>query len=606
MAANSIIVELTLKNGEYIASIKKAGDETKKFTDKSMGGLKELNNSVMSIKNAFNAFMGLSFVQTITGWVKSIVNFGIECIQVSERADDFRRQLIMLTGSVSDTEIVLRSIREVAALGVFSRQELKDQARELLVMGESAHDVGRILNDLGNYAAGTGQGLEELTTAYGRMAASGQVNFRVIRTFGHPVLEQLARDLYGSSDATDRVTAALQNGQITFEQVRRAIDELTNGAGRFSTAMIQNADDSDAQMNRLKNNWTDIKRVLGENIFEPAIRFMNIHMNMVRNYIQAMANFYTSTASLIVRFRNFYHEIQNLRRGETLTAPTFEPLTELPETEDETETRRGGGGQRQQTLDEWWDAVIEQHNNEERAYKELMIAKGKAEDDANKRSIEQAEATWSAISTIASKFIGQISAIQQQEYNNQSIRVDNEYEKRKQIIEATVTDETDKKNQLEAIEEDRDKKLRRIKRKAAKDQKTSSIFETIINTISGAIGAAKAMSSIPYVGPALAAAAAIAFTAMGMAQVAAISRQPLPELYEGGLIRGTQAGTLVRAGERGQSEVISPLDKLQDMMGSRTIQLVVDGRVLTEVVDGGRSKKAYSMGAKNYSYSGVY
>ncbi len=49
------------------------------------------------------------------------------------------------------------------------------------------------------------------------------------------------------------------------------------------------------------------------------------------------------------------------------------------------------------------------------------------------------------------------------------------------------------------------------------------IAETLINTYSAAVGAYNAMASIPYVGPALGAAAAAAAIAFGMAQVAAIA-----------------------------------------------------------------------------------
>lgn len=56
-------------------------------------------------------------------------------------------------------------------------------------------------------------------------------------------------------------------------------------------------------------------------------------------------------------------------------------------------------------------------------------------------------------------------------------------------------------------------------------QKAVSISETVINTYKSATGAYAALSSIPYVGPALGAAAAAAAVASGMANVAAIKGQ---------------------------------------------------------------------------------
>lgn len=56
--------------------------------------------------------------------------------------------------------------------------------------------------------------------------------------------------------------------------------------------------------------------------------------------------------------------------------------------------------------------------------------------------------------------------------------------------------------------------------------KAAAIGETIINTYAAAMGAYKALASIPYVGPALGAAAAAAAVVAGMAQVAAIRSTP--------------------------------------------------------------------------------
>ena len=53
--------------------------------------------------------------------------------------------------------------------------------------------------------------------------------------------------------------------------------------------------------------------------------------------------------------------------------------------------------------------------------------------------------------------------------------------------------------------------------------KAMRIGETVMNTYSAAVGAYQAMASIPYVGPALGAAAAAAAIAFGMAQVRAIT-----------------------------------------------------------------------------------
>jgi hypothetical protein len=71
--------------------------------------------------------------------------------------------------------------------------------------------------------------------------------------------------------------------------------------------------------------------------------------------------------------------------------------------------------------------------------------------------------------------------------------------------------------------------------------KIAAISETVINTYSAAMGAYKALASIPYVGPALGAAAAAAAIAYGMAQVQAINSQQFGSKSVGG--GGAPTGT---------------------------------------------------------------
>lgn len=70
-------------------------------------------------------------------------------------------------------------------------------------------------------------------------------------------------------------------------------------------------------------------------------------------------------------------------------------------------------------------------------------------------------------------------------------------------------------------------------------QKKAGIANALINTYQAAIGAYNSLASIPYVGPALGAAAAIAATAFGMAQVNAIKSSS----FTGGGGAGASAGS---------------------------------------------------------------
>jgi hypothetical protein len=79
------------------------------------------------------------------------------------------------------------------------------------------------------------------------------------------------------------------------------------------------------------------------------------------------------------------------------------------------------------------------------------------------------------------------------------------------------------------------------------------IVEAVINTAAAIM---QALSSWP---PPISYALAAVSAAMGAAQIAIITKQKPPEYYEGGIVRGSQRGSMIRAGERYRDEAVIPL-----------------------------------------------
>jgi hypothetical protein len=104
--------------------------------------------------------------------------------------------------------------------------------------------------------------------------------------------------------------------------------------------------------------------------------------------------------------------------------------------------------------------------------------------------------------------------------------------------------------------------------------KAFRIGETIMNTYSAAVGAYNALASIPYVGPALGAAAAAAAIAFGMAQVSAIS-----SMKPG----GGSASVSASAGSFGggaPSIPSAPAPATQETISSPTVNVHIYGNVV--------------------------
>ena len=93
--------------------------------------------------------------------------------------------------------------------------------------------------------------------------------------------------------------------------------------------------------------------------------------------------------------------------------------------------------------------------------------------------------------------------------------------------------------------------------------------------VSTAAAIAGALEAIPGIGGVL---LAVIVGALGVAEIATIASTPVPAFAGGGLV---SAPTMAMVGDnpnaRFDPEVISPLSKLQSMMGGDTRKIIVEG-----------------------------
>jgi hypothetical protein len=108
--------------------------------------------------------------------------------------------------------------------------------------------------------------------------------------------------------------------------------------------------------------------------------------------------------------------------------------------------------------------------------------------------------------------------------------------------------------------------------------KAGAIAETIVNTRAAAMGAYKALASIPYVGPFLGAAAAAAAIAAGMAQVQAINSQQIGG--GSGAVGTFAANPNTGLPESGGANTPAPLLSPQQQAPTTTVQINIQGNVL--------------------------
>ncbi len=182
-----------------------------------------------------------------------------------------------------------------------------------------------------------------------------------------------------------------------------------------------------------------------------------------------------------------------------------------------------------------------------------LQAKQISEEEYNRRSLEMQQAhadaakelsasQWQAYQTCAqeamsavSSAISSVSSFVSAQASLQEAKVTARYDAE---IEAAG------KNSAEGqrLEEEKQKALNAIKKKASKKQAKIEIAQAVLDTAMNAIKAYQSMASIPIVGPALGAVAAAAAVAFGAVQIATIKKQHAAQeaaYYSGGYTGGT-------------------------------------------------------------------
>jgi tape measure domain-containing protein len=245
----------------------------------------------------------------------------------------------------------------------------------------------------------------------------------------------------------------------------------------------------------------------------------------------------------------------------------------------------------------------------------ITEARIKKEEELEKAKFERNKAMALGAVGAARELAGQFVMLAQMSASNDTARIDNklkeqqdaltaQYDMEVEAINNSTATEEEKNAKLKALDEKKardeksmqtaaDKEKRKIARDAAKLQQKLAIFDVLIRTPQAAMAAFSSLAMIPFVGPALGAAAAAATLAMGAYQIKLISEQPLPALAQGGIIPAVPGGQQFLAGEAGSAEAVIPLNdatlgRLAGMInsagggggGAMNITLNVDGETL--------------------------
>tara|TARA_A100001391_G_scaffold134788_1_gene93613 strand:+ start:3575 stop:5113 length:1539 start_codon:yes stop_codon:yes gene_type:complete len=271
-------VKLIVDAQNAIQALQKTNNATKVLsssTDKLKGRLDKSNRSLRSKGAAAKSAAG--GVRTLTASLGPL----LKALAVAAAArfvfvqsaelETQRKSLEVLTGSLSQTNAIIKELQDFGAVTPFTSSELIEQTKRLKAFGFETNELVETTKRLSDVAGATGADLQGIATAFGQIRAKGKLqqeeNLQLLER-GVDITTEL-KNITGLQG--EAFASAMRKGQIGADLVNQALVNLTNEGGAFFGGATAQADTLNGKLSTLLDAVQNLARTIGE-VLEPVIK----------------------------------------------------------------------------------------------------------------------------------------------------------------------------------------------------------------------------------------------------------------------------------------------------------------------------------------------
>lgn len=181
-------------------------------------------------------------------------------VKVTSQFEQLELSLKAFTGSTEQAKQAYEAFKYVAVESPFDTMQVASAGKTLLAFGSSAKEAADMTRRLSMVAGATGADLGLMAMNLGQIRTLGRattVDLKQMAMQGIPIYQELAVAMYGTASAASKVQQDIEAGKVSYETVRRAIENLT----RAGSAYEQQAKD---QLNSLQGLWATLQSAVQE------------------------------------------------------------------------------------------------------------------------------------------------------------------------------------------------------------------------------------------------------------------------------------------------------------------------------------------------------
>ena len=176
-----------------------------------------------------------------------------------------------MLGSADKAKKMIEDLTDFASHTPFEITGIRDTAKQLLAMGIASDQLIPTMRVLGDISAGVSQPVERLAYVFGQVRSAGKLMGGDLMQFtqaGVPLLDALSKTLGKTSS---EIKGMISNGQISFKDVAKALESMSNDGGQFAHMMEKQQTSYSAMTSNLNDNITKTSAAIGMTLL-PALK----------------------------------------------------------------------------------------------------------------------------------------------------------------------------------------------------------------------------------------------------------------------------------------------------------------------------------------------
>src|SRR4030065_920453 len=196
--------------------------------------------------------MGKGLIDNVT---KPIGNMILEGVKYNSTLEDQLTSFETMLGSAAKAKTFMSDITKMAANTPFETSNLTEASKTLLGFGVNSQKVIPLMSRLGDFSLGNEQKFKSLSLVMGQVSAGTKLEggdlLRFINAGWNPLQEMVKM----TGKSYKELRKEMEKGNISFDEVSKALEHATNKGGMFYQGMIKGSQTLSGRISTLKDNF---------------------------------------------------------------------------------------------------------------------------------------------------------------------------------------------------------------------------------------------------------------------------------------------------------------------------------------------------------------